>query len=172
MLGLAEALTEARGKTVCDLGSAEGLISFEFAKAGAARVRGFEFNPALIETAEAMRRKQPAEIADKVSFRHQDLRPVILDTNPPATDYRADIVLALAIVHKLHDPARGVAFVARMAISLAVYRLPVGSRGLIAGKHSGVGCDVGEIMNRHGFGLEREGKGPRTELVQYWRRRT
>lgn len=157
LLGLAPALAEAPGRTVLDLGCAEGLIGQAFARAGALDVLGLE---GMVEHVKVGQRNTRG-----VRFKVRDL-----NVQKPPKLPSWDIVLALAILHKLHDPARGVWYCARAARSLVVVRLPVGSTGLIAGKHSGVACDVrGEFVS-HGFALERVEEGPRTELVQYWRR--
>lgn len=159
MLGLAPALAEASGKTVLDLGCAEGLIGREFARAGAADVLGLETLDEHIQVA----RRQCKGFA--VRFKQRDLN----DQKPPKVP-SYDIVLALAILHKLNQPARGAEYCCRASKALIVIRLPVGSDGVIFGKHTRVRCDLGQAMASHGFALERVEDGPRKELVQYWRR--
>jgi 2-polyprenyl-3-methyl-5-hydroxy-6-metoxy-1,4-benzoquinol methylase len=67
MLGLGPALAEANGKTVCDLGTAEGLIALEFAKAGAASIYGCDYNAEMVETARSL-----VDRDLNVCFEHKD----------------------------------------------------------------------------------------------------
>lgn len=164
MMGLASALEEARGKTVCDLGTAEGLIALEFARAGATSVYGCDYNQALLNTAEEEMARHPHL---PVRFEYKDIAQAI----EQGWSHQADIVLALAILHKLPDPAAGVKLCAAMARDLIVLRLPKGSTGIIRSKHVRTArCDVREILAAAGFKRERKEPGPRGEWVQYWRR--
>lgn len=165
MMGLEEALGEAPGKTVCDLGCAEGLIAIEFAKAGAADVYGCDYN---IELLEAGLDELDQHAGLPVSFEFKDIAEAIEQGWKP----QFDIVLALAILHKLPDPAAGVKLCAEMARDLIVIRLPIRSSGRICGKHHRhMQCDVREILKGCGFYMARKVPGPRGELVHYWRRK-
>ena len=162
MMGLDAAIAETPGKSVLDLGCAEGLISLEFAKAGAESVRGIEFNPNLIEAAEnELSKVWPLP----VRFDRVDLRRC------GAAEQKYDIVLALAILHKLDSPMQGAKFCCDSAKSLIVARLPIGSTGVIEGKHSpGSACDLNKEFARYGFKIERKEAGPRGEWVHYYRK--
>lgn len=163
MLGLELALVEARGKTVCDLGCAEGLIAMEFAHAGATLVYGCDTNSEMIDYANSIRGELPVE------FRHVNLNDD--EARPEALKRSYDIVLALAILHKLKVPSNGLALVVRLQPALAVLRLPAGFNGRIVGKHSpNSSCEVNVAMARAGYRLELQLSGPRDEPVQYWRR--
>lgn len=166
LLGLGVAMAEAKGLTVWDLGCAEGLIALEFLKAGAARVEGCDYNRELVTEAERLRAGLPAEQRARVRFAHADLHQVL------AGGLKAsfDIVLALAVIHKLGTPERALRFAARAARRLLVIRLPVGSRGRFTTKHHFARCDVNAVMPHCGFRLGATEQGPRGELVQYWRR--
>lgn len=166
MRGLAPALAEASGKRVWDLGAAEGCISFEFMKAGAT-VEALDCNAVLLEVAEAQRAKLTEEDMARVIFRRADLREVLAE----GLTASFDIVLALAVVHKLAEPEKALRYIARSARSLVVIRLPGGSTGKFTSKNHGTPCDVNAAMPKHGFQLERTEQGPRDELVQYWRKR-
>ncbi|MFA6204489.1 MAG: class I SAM-dependent methyltransferase [Gallionella sp.] len=169
MLGLKPAQEEAYGKSVLDLGCAEGLIAIEFARAGASVVCGIEYNPDLVKTAneEFIKASEHDGKFLPASCIHMDITELI--ANGVQTQF--DIVLALAVLHKLTDPAAGARFCADNAKSLIVIRLPIGSTGIIRGKHNqNMRCDVREIFKEKGFVRERKELGPRGEWVQYWRR--
>lgn len=168
MLGLDRALAEAKGKTVLDLGCAEGAISLEFAKAGAARVVGVE----LLEAHLVVARKLCAAYAKTITFVCAHLDTYALARPDPE---RFDIVLALGIIHKLQDPAVPLRFAARSAKDLLCFRAPAtvepaGGDYVIKAKHSGVVCNVPAVMRSEGFRDEGTIKGVRGEGVQYWRR--
>jgi len=164
LLGLQPALDEAAGKTVCDLGTAEGLIALQFALAGARSVYGCDYNTALLAEAQAQLANHPGL---PVHFEYRDLCESIRGGWQP----KFDIVLALAILHKLDDPAAGVKLCADMARDLIVLRLPLGSTGVIRSKHvRHTRADVGALLLKSGFKRERKERGPRGEWVQYWRK--
>lgn len=162
--GLEFALTEAPGKTVLDLGCAEGCIAQAFVRAGARAALGIDNNRAFIDHAVAMNRHQ-----DTV-FYCQDLNagPDYVD----CVSADSDIVLMLAILHKLCDPAKSLREWAAFARDLIVIRLPAGSDGEFGYKHGRhMRCDVRAELPPLGFALERDLPGPRGEKVHYWRRR-
>ncbi|MES2018633.1 MAG: class I SAM-dependent methyltransferase [Pseudomonadota bacterium] len=163
--GLAPALAEAPGKTVLDLGCAEGLIAVEFARAGAMDVTGVEYNPDIVATAVAeMHKAGPLPMM----IHHADIAELIASPARP----QWDIVLALAVLHKLQDPAAGVKYCAASARSLIVIRLPYGSTGQIRSKYlRHMRADVAALLKAEGFANERVEPGPRGEWVQYWRRK-
>ena len=152
--------------SVFDLGCAEGCISFEFMRAGAT-VEALDCNAVLLEVAEAQRAKLPEEDQARVVFRKADLRDVLAE----GLIASFDIVLALAVVHKLPEPEKALGYIARAARSLVVIRLPGGSKGEFRSKGYAAPCNVNATMPKHGFELERTEQGPRDELVQYYRRR-
>ena len=163
MIGLAPALEEARGKTVLDLGCAEGLIAREFARAGASRVVGIEMLASHLEVARAVCKDVPqvrficAHLGDFIAAR-ESIRTF-------------DIVLALGIIHKLRDPEVPLRFAAQSAASLMLFRAPAkATNGNVASKHTGITCNVPRIMAAEGFAEERLIPGVRGEAVQYWRR--
>lgn len=161
MLGLHPALAEARGRSVVDFGCAEGLIAIEFAKAGA-QVRACDYNASMIDTA-----KRLAEGVPNVEFLHADLREVMSDTS-----WRCDILLLLAVLHKMPQPQLALEHFADIAGDLMVIRLPVGSSGeRLRSKHTNERCNVNLTMGQRGFALEKSLTGPRRERVQYWRRK-
>ncbi|MGP1675906.1 MAG: class I SAM-dependent methyltransferase [Burkholderiales bacterium] len=164
ILALAPALAECCGKTVLDLGCAEGLISLEFAKAGAIRVLGIDREEFHLEVANKLGYAGPCVL----KFKQWDLNKA-----DPATSLSYDIVLCLGIIHKLGLPGRGLMFAARSAKTLLLLRSGRGSvDGIIRGKHSGRTCDSAAVMRAEGFVLEKTIDGPvgRDEPVEFWRR--
>lgn len=163
MLGLGHVLAEVKGKSVADLGCAEGLIAIEMSKAGARRVFGAECIRAHVDAAQPLIAGYSIEV-HPLNLNYQEDLNVI-------RGWRADIMLMLAVLHKLSDPAAALAFLAGATGELAVIRLPHGSEGAFASKYvKGATCDVLKVMPRAGFRLERVERGPRGEKVQYWRR--
>jgi len=147
--------------TVLDLGCAEGLIALACAGHGAARVDALEFNPELLEV--AARLDQGAT----VNWKRHNLNNGLPDGLLP----RYDVVLALAIIHKMAYPARLVAAIAQRAAGTVVVRLPRGSRGGISSKHwPHTECDITEVMAEHGLALRSEAIGPNKEWVFYYQR--
>lgn len=170
LLGLGPALAACDRKTVYDFGCAEGLIGIEFAKLGAAKVRGCDLLPTFV--AEANRQADLIGLGLTCRFYEYDLRFFLDGLFPEFEPERYDIVLALAIVHKLRDPGAVLARMADVAAQRLVLRLPLGSTGEIRAKHfKGDVCDSREVMPAAGFELEQQLAGPRGELVQHWVRR-
>jgi len=166
MLGVEPALAAAAGKTVCDLGCAEGLIALEFARAGAASVYGCDFNPPLVD--EAIAQRDRAGLQKTVHFQVMNLNHLIASEYASVEIWNYDIVLALAILHKLGDPHEALRFMAHATRERLVIRLPVGSTGVIYTKNKGVRCDVTQMLRSLSLRLELQVEGPRKELVQHW----
>ena len=159
--GLELALSQASGKTVLDLGCAEAVISREFALAGAAEVLGIE----LLESHLRIGREVCKDVPQV-----RLLRASLLDhikQNPEPQQF--DIVLALAICHKLPDPSVPLRFAARSAKDLLLFRDPKPD-GIIRSKHTKKPCNVPKVMLSLGFREEAIFASSRGERVQYWRR--
>lgn len=161
IIALGPAFAEAPGKTVLDIGCAEGLIGREFAKSGAREVIALDSIEAHLDVA----REQCAGYP--ITFVHANI-------NDPQPLYSADIVLALGVIHKLQFPEIGVRFAARSSRSLVLLRSGRGaSGGIIRSKYHGNTCDSHAIMQAEGFMIERLENGPTSrpeEIVEYWRR--
>lgn len=157
MIGLDEALAECSGKSVLDLGCAEGAIALAFARAGASRVVGIECNAYSVKVALEF-------CGDLVRIEQGNLNTMRLPEGP------WDIVLALAIIHKMRSPTNLIADIAGTGAALVVVRLPGGSSGTFQTKHYGTPCDVNAEFVRNGYVLGTALPGPQDELVQYWRR--
>ncbi len=167
MMGLDRALAECKGKTVLDLGCAEGLIGLEFAKAGAERVVGIE----LLET--------HLLVARKACRGYQQMHFICahlgdhMRRHPEPEQF--DIVLALGIIHKLDDPAVPLKWAALSAKSQLCFRAPAktkkaGEDYFVQSKHTYAQCNVPKTMRDAGFVDEGTVPGVRGEGVQYWRR--
>ncbi len=160
LTALLPALAEASGKTVLDLGCAEGLLGRAFAQAGAKHVHGMES----VRDHLAVARRVCKGLA--MSFELAELNQL-----PEPKQY--DIVLALGIIHKLHDPGAGLRWAASCARDLFLIRSGRGDRnGIIHSKHRRASCDRDAVLREAGLELERTVQGPseRLEDVQYWRR--
>lgn len=150
--GLAPALAAAKGKTVLDLGCAEGWIAREFQDAGAVAVHGVECNDNL-------------ELVPEVRIWLWNLDHGL----PPGLSPKYDIVLLLAIVHKLRHPEQRLREYAAKANERVVIRLPEGSTGFVRSKNfAKETCDCVAVMQEEGFTLEQVLPGPRGEQVQHW----
>lgn len=158
LTGLDRMLGLVAGKHVLDLGCAEGAIAHACLDHGAASVIAVDNNRSFAERA-------------KKSFR---LTVEIADLNHwPAGDIdrSADVVLLLAIVHKLAEPAFSLRTWAGLARQWIVIRLPIGSTGIFRSKATGHRlCDTHAVLSSHGFALDGDVEGPRGERVHYWRR--
>lgn len=156
--GLEPALAACAGKTVLDLGCAEGLIAQVCIERGARRVHGVDANPVMVDRAAALG-------LARASFEHVNLNHLPEGFIECA---RADIVLALAIIHKLHEPAASLAVLAGCARERLAIRLPGGSEGAFYSKHTRQWCDVAAVLKAAGFVFEAMLPGPRNEKVQHW----
>lgn len=164
MIGLSSALLSAAGKTVLDLGCAEGLISREFARAGARSVTGVDAVERYVS--EAFR--QCAQLPCEFVLAH------IEDLAAQPVKKRFDVVLALSVLHKLFSPEHGLRFAAESCAEVLVLRLPgyeESRDGILVSKFVDVKCNVAEVLESCGMTLHEQCDGPRLEPVQYWVRR-
>jgi len=161
MIAVRPALAEAAGKSVLDLGCAEGLIGREFARAGAAEVFGLDSVGGHLQVATQQCIGLP------MKFRQADFQ--VVAAGEPERQF--DIVLALGVVHKMEHPADGVNFAAKSARLLVLFRAKGGTTdGIVRSKFGHDFCDAHQLMRQHGFWLEKIVDGTRGEAVEYWRR--
>lgn len=151
---LLDHVREHRGR-VCELGCAEGLILKVCADAGARDIAGLEVSAQAVE--EANRQLQGAIVK-----RH--------DLNEDFTwPIDADVVLMLAILHKLRDPGRLVQKVLEHQPGLIVIRLPKETPGFVKDRRSGgKPIMVGEHITRNGYELSRVERGHFDEWTGYF----
>lgn len=170
--GLKWALDEARGKTVLDLGCAEGLISCEFAKAGAKSVLGYEIVYEHVKVAQGLAAVLPHGV-EHPRFLHGDVAQVAAQgLAAPEGVWQYDIVLALAILHKLREPKPAVRYVIEATRDLAVVRTAGATPGYISDPRSGNRVyPVKAAFLANGFVLERETQGHYNEWMGYFRRK-
>jgi SAM-dependent methyltransferase len=160
MMGLEPLLKIVRGKSVLDLGTAEGLIAAQLAANGASPVHAVDCNQQILDMARSVNKKLA------IRFEWCDLNHGLPKWLMP----QYDVVLALAIIHKMTDPVRAAVNYAQRTRELLVIRLPMGSKGSFKTKHNAADCDLNALLPEYGLMLEQVRPGPRGELVQYWRR--
>lgn len=173
LLGLKHALVEVgeagvAGKplSVLDLGCAEGAIALEFARAGAARILGLEVIASHLGVARELCAGYPCE------FQCVDLNRAKVEVQKQ----EFDVVLALAVIHKLRDPAGALRYFAGMARSLVVVRMPAWAVKWRFAHERGRGelIDCAKELAPLGFVIERMERGPNGERgpepVVYFRR--
>jgi SAM-dependent methyltransferase len=149
-----------RAPSVLDLGCAEGLISKACVAAGAERVMGLDGNPEFIKLAYRL-----GLDIHRASFAVKDLN------DSPDYSYDSDIVLMLAILHKLRDPGKMLRDWSPFAGRLILVRLPPATAPVIIDKRSNnIPCDVQAILEELGFDLEQVTRGHFDEWCGYFRR--
>lgn len=162
LMGLGRLMREVRDKSVLDVGCAEGLIALECAPR-AKTVLGIEIRADAVEAAIALGRTHRPRL--NWWFEQADA-----NTYTPPQDY--DVVLMLAILHKLKDPSAACARFAAHALDLVVIRLPPAHAPVVIDPRSGnTPHDIGRTMERCGFHIEyQDFDGPFGEWVGYYRR--
>lgn len=160
MIGLGRLFEQAPGKTILDAGCAEGLISIELARRGALGCHGLEIVPGHVEVARSLAGDLPCtfEVAN-------------LNEHDIGKTGQADIVLMLAILHKLRDPSKVCSALAHKARELCVIRLPPSGPVIVDDRSNRIPHDIAEIMSMVGFDLESVDIGPLREWVGYFRRK-
>lgn len=163
LMGLDPLFAEVEGKTVLDVGCAEGLISIECARRGAQWADGIEVREDAVQTARKLVRT--LSLHGDVTFDEGDA-----NTYCPQGQY--DIVLMLAVLHKLYDPSAACRRFAAAAKDLVVIRLPPATAPLVVDPRSlNEVHDIDAVMTRSGFVLYLQtNDGPFGEWVGYFRR--
>lgn len=163
--GLGPLLDEVQGRHILELGCAEGLILAECMRRGAAQAWGIEVVPAAVE--EAARQLSPYVAGVWQSdLDHVEIANFKRD---------ADIVLMLAVLHKLQDPLRLVGSVlaanAPHGPDLIVLRTPARTPGYVQDPRSGMKrFDVGVQLCQSGYAVERVEQAHFGEWTGYFRR--
>lgn len=161
MTGLRPLLDMVAGASVLDLGCAEGLISLELMKAGAAKVHGVEYVQTRIDTARRFFDGRDAE------FFQADLARFPVEV-PAGLLPSYDVVLMLSIIHKFATPEQFLRGGAARAGRLAAIRLP--SR-VLSDRRSGFRqVDIPALMAACGFRQIHDAPGPQGEWVGLFER--
>ena len=160
MTGLTPLLSMVEGKTVLDVGCAEGLIALEVAQAGAALVDGIEIVHSHVGHARQFATQRGLE---NVRFHGADAN----EWNPSR---RYDVVLLLAVLHKLRNPSERAGVFADWANEWVVIRLPPSGAVIVDERSKNEPHDIARVMKRAGFYMAIETVGPFDEWLAYYRR--
>jgi len=165
MVGLQKLWMEVKGKTVLDVGCAEGAISHECKRRGARYVHGVEHRRDAVDYA-----NKKYAVEGEVSF-------ACRDANTWSSEHSWDVVLLLSVLHKLRNPTL---VLQRMAVScngLCVIRLPGDDWPILKDQRSGnEPHNLERVMDAAGFDLEDATEGATVdphppEWIGYFRRR-
>ncbi len=132
-------------KSILDVGCAEGLLAIELARRGAGAVVGIEL---VEEHVEVARRMAAGPWYERLSFNEADA-----NTWRPGGRY--DIVLMLAVLHKLKNPTEVALRMARAAREHVIVRLPPGPAPFVLDERSkNEPHNISDAMIKAGFFLE------------------
>lgn len=158
LTGLDELIARVEGKTVLDIGCAEGLISLQLFDEGASAVHGLEIVAEHVKVANKLRgdRAVTFEIADASDYK-------------PVRQY--DIVIMLALLQKLRDPSTTCKRFADAAREMVVVRLPPATAPtVIDARSGGYPHHIGTVLQSCGFMLKNVQLGHLNEWVGYYER--
>lgn len=160
MKGLRPAFAAARDCRVIDLGSAEGLIARAMLEAGAVSVECVESNDQYVDEA----RRQLKGLSAVVH--RWDLNHGLPSLGS------AEIVLMLAILHKLKEPIALLSQVIEVVQpQIAVVRYPRRTDGVFTDSRSYFKpIDVAGYLRKNGYRETERAMGPLRELTVYYRR--
>ena len=153
--GLARLIESVPGKSVLDIGCAEGLISMHLVDKGAIAAHGVEIIKGHVEVANKLRKDRPCMFEAG-------------DANDWAPKRQYDIVIMLAVLHKLRDPTAAVKRYAAAARELVVIRMPPYGFMLRDERSGNVPHDIELAMNAAGWQLDHQTTGPTDEVVGYF----
>lgn len=164
MLGLDRAFEHARDGVVLDVGCAEALITMEFLRRGAREAVGVEKIQEHLRVAEKLRAKE-------------NLRLTLINADANHWDPSGysphggfDVVLLLAILHKLKDPTAAAKRYGAVTKSLCVVRLPSTGEVIVDERSGGTPHDIGAAMSSVGLTLVDVVHGTYDEWIGYYAR--
>lgn len=144
------------GKTVLELGCSEGLMSKWMMERGAASVFGVDIVADHVWEA----RRQCRGLACRFDV-------VDIDAWRPKEHY--DVVMALAVLHKLKRPDLAAQKLAAACRGVMVIRLPPETAPIVVDARSGnVPYDIGGVMERSGMYLTRTTRGSFDEWTGHY----
>jgi ubiquinone/menaquinone biosynthesis C-methylase UbiE len=158
LMGLDDLIARVPGKTVLDVGCAEGLISMQLFDEGAKAVHGLEVVAEHVKVADKIRgdRACTFEVADA-------------NTYVPVREY--DIVIMLALLQKLRNPSAACARFAKAAREMVVLRLPpANAPTIIDARSGGHPHRIGDVITSNGFMLKNAQLGHLGEWIGYYER--
>lgn len=151
-IGLELLWPSVKGKTVLDVGCAEGAISKACLHNGAKSVHGVDNRKDAIQ-----------EAAESVAG---EFWVADVDVWEPVGSY--DIVLMLGVLHKLKDPESALARCLNACDGMAVIRLPQGQWPVLRDSRSGNEPQhLGALAESFGFKLAHTAEGPASQWVGY-----
>jgi len=162
LTGLGTICANVGGKTVLDLGCAEGLIGLHLVqKCGAAHVDGFSLVKSEIAVGERLAAGLP------IALNAADLNEA--RTWLPHAAARYDVVLLLSILHKFSRPGDVLELALERAGDWVAVRLPAPI--INDARSNWKPFDVRPVLQEQ-FDLVETPKGPRNEWQTIWRRRS
>lgn len=164
LIGLLEIKSDVSRASVLDLGCAEGLVGkYMIDTWGADLVHGIEIEPDRVEVAQRL-------CAGYINafFMVGNLEDTAAVDKKLLPQY--DVVLALAIVHKLKDPIAAIRWVGTKAKRLLVIRMPTASAAFRDPRSGMVKVSPIKTLSAD-FDLQTEVMGPRNELTLIFQRR-
>lgn len=159
LMGLDKLFAACPGKTVLDVGCAEGLISIELARRGALAVHGVEIRADHVKVGRGLVGDLPVSLESA-------------DANVWQPRRKYDIVTTLALLHKLRNPSATAERLAAACGDLFVLRMPPATGMTIVDSRSGNRPhDIDRVLKDVGFAPEFiTNDGPFGELVAHYRR--
>lgn len=160
MTGLEQLVERIEGKTVLDVGCAEGLTAMQLFDEGASAVHGLEIVPEHVLLANKLRgdRACTFEVADANDYE-------------PRRQY--DVVLMLALLQKVRNPSQVAERFARAAREMVVLRLPPRGKDpliVVDERSGGHPHNITQAMHAAGFMLKAALRGHLDEHITYWER--
>jgi SAM-dependent methyltransferase len=153
LTGLDQLWPRVRDKTVIDVGCAEGVVAFECLAYGAAAVLGVEMRQPAVHEANRKAERECLPFLAKQA-----------DANTWAPPTQADVILLLAILHKLAEPAQALdRFLAAGAGDNCTVVLRTRRRDwpVLRDARSGMRPQrLDAVLHKHGFTLVHEDDGP------------
>ena len=161
--GLGPLLTSVKGRTVLDVGCAEGLISLALLERGAAHVHGVEIVTDHVRVAR--------QVAYDRGFGYGKVAFDYADANEYRPKRHYDVLLMLAVLHKLKAPVESCLSIVYCATpDLVVVRLPPDGAPpkKIAGRGECSTALITAALAGAGYRLTQTTPGPREEWTAYF----